>query len=436
MTPTPGDWIIYLRQSDFRGDDPGALTARADELHELAAKIGVNVPPENVRIENDVDPVTGRIRGASASKATRRVTTANGLVELRTRRPVFDALMLDLQRGAGAGLLVSDESRIARDHRDGMMLLDACRIGGASCVALDEETGGERWVLTKGGTRAERDRFQDRIEDARRFVADLRAKIVKGRRRWAGQSWHGGRRPFGFQIAEGTEEHARNLVKDEAEAAELVQAAQRLLAGVSLRWCIADLRERDVPTVTGAPWSTRSLRDALMKPATAGLQVKGKGGPHVKAPWPEILDRPTWERLRALLTDPARRTNAGLKNEPRHLVSLIATCGVCGGKLRVGGAGRGRGQAYVGQECGHVRRDLGKVDHVVEAAVLDLLERPAVLERLRPPPRPGVDFAGLTAELAKLDGEAARHRAAEPRRAAPWRGSRTRCSTASGSTRT
>ena len=404
------DWIIYLRQSDFRGDDPGALTARADELRELASTLpGVNVPPENVRVENDIDPRTGRIRGASASKATRRVTTANGHVELRTWRPVFDAVMLDLQHGAARGLLVSDESRIARDHRDGMMLLDACRIGGASCVALDEE-GGARWVLTDGGTRTERDRYQDRIEDARRFVADLRAKITKGRRRWAGVSWQGGRRPFGFQIEEGTEEHARNLVKDEAEAAELVLAADLLLAGSTMKGRVADLRERGVPTVTGAPWSTRTLRDALIKPATAGLAVKG--GKWVKAPWPAILEREVWDRLRALLLNPDRRTNAGRGNEPRWLVSVFGTCGVCGKPLRVGGAGRGRGSAYVGAECGHIRRDAVKVDKWIGEAAIDLLGRPGILERLRPPTRPGVDVAALHAELDRLGQEAAQHRAA------------------------
>ena len=39
-----------------------------------------------------------------------------------------------------------------------------------------------------------------------------------GRRRWAGRSYQGGRRPFGYQVQEGTEQHQRNLVHDEAEA--------------------------------------------------------------------------------------------------------------------------------------------------------------------------------------------------------------------------
>jgi site-specific DNA recombinase len=414
-TTTAAEWIIYLRQSDFRGDDPDALTARADELGDLAGQIGVTA---RVAIENDVDLATGRIRGASASRATRRVTAANGLVELRTYRPVYDGVLLDLQRGAAAGLLVSDESRIARDHRDGMGLLDACREGRASCVALDDD-GGPRWVLTNGGTRAERDRFQDRIEDARRYVADLRAKVAKGRRRWAGKSYQGGRRPFGYERDEHAPEHHKRLITVEAEAGVIRWAADQVLRGVSLKWCARELRDREprVPTASGTAWSAEALRAVLLKPSVAGLAVRD--GAHVPAPdvIPDpILDRDTWDRLRALLLDPARRTNTSRANEPRWLVSGFATCGarladgsVCGGPMRAGG-GRDRAHAYIGKGCCHVRRTAAKVDAVVEATVLALLERPDVLERLRPPARPGIDVAALRAELERLDGQAARHR--------------------------
>jgi site-specific DNA recombinase len=398
---TLGDAILYLRQSDFRDEGPGALDARVAELREVAAELGD--PDPLVLTENDDGD--GRLRGVSAFKALDMVA-ANGLQTWRTRRPVYRDAMLLLQSGERKLLVVSDESRLTRDHRDGYDLLDAIKHGG-SVVALDEE-GGHRWVLRDGGSRAERSAFLSRVDDARKYSEDVAAKVRKGRRRWAGVSWQGGRRPFGFQIKAGTEEHARNLVKDEAEAAELVQAADRLLGGTSLRWCVQDLRDRGVPTVTGARWSTRTLRDALAKPATAGLAVKG--GSLIKAPWPHILEREKWDQVRALLSDPARRTNEGRGNEPKHLASLIAECGVCGKPLRIGGAGVGRGSAYVGTECGHIRRDAAKVDHVVEAGVLYLLERPELAGRLRLPARPGVDVAALHGELARLDLDAQRDR--------------------------
>ena len=115
------------------------------------------------------------------------------------------------------------------------------------------------------------------------------------------------------------------------------------------------------------------------------------------APWPAILELDVWEGLKAKLADPARRTTTA--NEPRWLVSMFATCGVCGGLLSVGGAGRGRPPAYVGRDCGHVRREAAKVDDCIEALVIARLERDDMAGLLRPPARPDVDTAALRARL-------------------------------------
>jgi site-specific DNA recombinase len=393
--------IIYLRLSDFREDDDGdTWVQREAELRALADELHLHVL--RVAIENDRDG-DGKAKGASAYKTPIKVQTSTGLIEFRTDRPEFQSVALDLQRGKASVLIVSDASRIARNEYDGLNLINACQVSRASVVCPDDD-GAARWILTNGGTPTEIDNFKDRIADARRFSADIAAKVRKGRRRWAGKSYGGGRPGYGFEVVDGTEEHKRNLAIVEREAAELRWAADLLLRGVSLKWCAQDLRERAVPTRTGAKWSAGSLRDALLKPSVAGLIGDGRGrGNLVEAPWPHIIEPETWYRLRDHLTDPSRRTNAGRSNAPKWLVSVFATCGVCGKPLRVGGAGRGRGPAYVGAECGHVRRDAAKVDHVVTEAVLYLLERPEVLDRLRPPARPGVDVAGLRAELRKLD---------------------------------
>ena len=56
------------------------------------------------------------------------------------------------------------------------------------------------------------------------------------------------------------------------------------------------LRERGVPTVTGAAWTASTLRDVLSKQAIAGLTIyKGEG--LRPAPWPAIIEGDQWERL-------------------------------------------------------------------------------------------------------------------------------------------
>ena len=386
--------IVYLRLSDFRDDDPGTFDARREELVGLAAELGF--PNPRVVVENDVDG-QGKLRGASAHKRTAKVQAA-GLVTLRTRRPRYHQVMLDLQTGGGL-LLVSDESRLTRDYRDGEDLLDACEVGGASVVALDDE-GGARWVLTKGGTRAERTAFRDRVTDARRFSEDIAAKVRRGRRRWAGRSYQGGRRPFGYEVDRDTAEHRRNLLIVPAEAEAIRHAATAILdQGWTLAAVTRRLRDQGPPTATGAArWTSNIARDVLLKPSVAGLALRGEE--LVEAPWEPILDRPRWEALRATLTDPARRTSTA--NEPRWLVSCFATCGICGGQLRMGGAGVGRGPAYVGSTCNHIRRSAVAVDRLVADAVIGWLEQFADSGRLRPRPSAGDDGAGeLRAELAR-----------------------------------
>ena len=386
------DAIIYLRLSDFRDeDDDDTFAVREAELRAFAAILGLNVI--RVAVENDLNGNGGKRRGASAYKTPVKVAV-NGLTTYRTRRPEWARVLLDLQHGSGLVLIVSDDSRISRDWRDGADLLDAVRVSKASVVAPDDD-GEPRWILRKGGSNTERAAFQDRINAARQYSDDVAAKVRRGRVRWAGKSWHGGPRPYGFRVEQGTEEHQRNLVVDQAEAAVIQQAAADLLRNISVRAVTRDLRERGVPTATGAAWNTRSLRGVLLKPAVAGLAVRR--GELVPAPWPHILELDVWEQLKAKLADPARRTTTA--NEPRWLVSMFATCGVCGGLLSVGGAGRGRPPAYVGRDCGHVRREAAKVDDHIEALVIARLERDDMADLLRPPARPDVDTAALRAKL-------------------------------------
>jgi site-specific DNA recombinase len=389
-TATLTDAIIYLRLSDFRDEDDTTFIQREAELRAFAALLGLNVV--RVAVENDVNG-NGKSRPASAYKTPLEVTTPSGLVTFRTNRPVFNSVVLDLQRGTAGVLIVSDDSRISRNHRDGQDLLDACRKGKASVVAPDDD-GNPRWLLTGGGTKAEVSAFQDRINDARKYSDDIAAKVRRGRRRWAGKSYQGGRRPYGYQVAPDTAEHHRNLVIDQAEAKIIKKAAADILdRGISLKAIARDLRDRGVPTVTGTVWTASTLRDVLAKPAVAGLAAHHKE--LRPAPWPAILERGQWERLTALFD--SRKT--GTSPEPRWLLSCYATCGVCGGPVKCTGSAARR--AYTCTGHGHVRRAALAVDEYVTTQVVDLIG--AAPDLLRPRPRPEVDVKALRAEARKLE---------------------------------
>jgi len=150
---------------------------------------------------------------------------------------------------------------------------------------------------------------------------------------------HQPRRRFGF-VGTGKRRVSRARALAEQEAAR--EAAARVIEGASLRGIVNDWNERGIKTSTGGRWNTRSLRQMLLSPAIAGLGIhhgklqaepaKVKVGPKQWEPVAPILDRETWEQVRAILTDPARTTTVG-GGQPKYLLIGMVWCGVCGSRL-------------------------------------------------------------------------------------------------------
>ncbi len=176
---------------------------------------------------------------------------------------------------------------------------------------------------------------------------------------------HGGPRPYGWTRAGAVEP---------AEAGIVAELTRRIIGGESIRALAADLRTREVPSVSGVPWSANSVKNTVIRPRNAALRVH-RGQVVGAGAWPAIVDRESWEAASALLTDPARRTSPG--NAPARLLSGLMTCGVCGLPVRSGGA-RGGVAVYRCSSGAHVKRRVELVDAVVEAYLLALLEREGV----------------------------------------------------------
>ncbi len=126
--------------------------------------------------------------------------------------------------------------------------------------------------VTRGGTRDEIRSFRERARAAHDYSADISDKVQCGRKRWAGKSYWGGRRPYGRMIDPAAPRHAKRLITVPAEAKVLQDAVTDVLdRGISLRAVAADLRNRGMRTTTGRPFSAVSLRDALLASHVAGL---------------------------------------------------------------------------------------------------------------------------------------------------------------------
>jgi site-specific DNA recombinase len=114
----------------------------------------------------------------------------------------------------------------------------------------------------------------------------------------------GGTRPYGYE--------SDRLTIRESEAAVIRECATRLLAGEAIRSICRDLEEREIPTVLGGAWKTQTLRRLLMSGRISG-QREHHGELVALAEWPAIITPAQTTRIRALLSDPDRRTNRSTK---------------------------------------------------------------------------------------------------------------------------
>ena len=187
-----------------------------------------------------------------------------------------------------------------------------------------------------------------------------------------------GRAGYGFRRVEGRD------MADPAEAAVIREAARRVLDGESLRSVAADLNTRSIPSPSGkALWGAVTLRQMLRRTNLAGLR-QHRGRIVGDTAGDTILDRDTHDRLMAMFADPTR-TQDGVGRPPQHLLTGLAICGLCGGRMRrlpgwksprADARTKRQPAAYSCRDCHKVRRKQEPVDALVEEVVLRRLESP------------------------------------------------------------
>ncbi len=189
---------------------------------------------------------------------------------------------------------------------------------------------------------------------------------------------------------------------NEPQAALVRDLAERIVRGESLRGIVADLNARAVPSPTGKTWGKTMLRHLVTRERNVGLRVH-HGEVVGSGEWPPILERSLWEQVRAVLSDPSRKTSTS--SAAVHLLSGIARCGVCGGPMRAGMSRRTPSYRCADRSC--VSRNRADVDAFVTAVVLERLRRPDVVALLAPADDTTRRAVSEAAELrARLDNAA------------------------------
>lgn len=352
---------IYVRISDDHGDDEesddprdryrprGLGVARQEvECRELAETLGWTVG----RVYSDPDI------SAYGSK----------------RRPGFEEMLSALDRGEFDAVICWHVDRLYRNMRDlerVITIMESRRIELRTVAAggLDLSTPAGRQMARILGAVA---RAEVETKGARQRSANRQARA-------AGQWNRAGVRRFGY---------TKDGEPQEPEATLVKTAATDVLAGKSLRSISREWNTAGWRTTEGNPWTTLQLRRMLLNPLYAGLMTY-QGNVVGEGTWTPLLDKDIHNGLVAFLTDPARRPVVSF--EKRHMLSAVARCGVCGGKMAAmrptGSKSQPkRGVTYVCRGVNDGRQHVGRIgdplDRYVEAIVLQWFSQPDTRERL------------------------------------------------------
>jgi site-specific DNA recombinase len=357
---------IYVRISQDRGGAGLGIARQEEDCRALCARKGWEVV--DVYPDNDVSAYSG------------------------APRPKWQELLADINDGTVNAVVCWHVDRLTRSPRELEDVIDLADRHGLELATVS----GEIDLATPTGRMIAR-----MLGAAARHEAEHKAERQQRQRRQAAEAGKvagGGKRSFGY------EDDRISIREDEAEV--IREGARRLLAGESLSSVCRDWKSRGIVTVAGIPWKPSGLRRML---ASARISGRREHTPRSSwestrpllgeivsdAVWPGIISHEDSDRLRAMLSDPARRqTPQGAGRT--YLLSGILRCGKpteqgepCGWGMT--GRPRSGVPRYVcpnvpGTEaCGGTATNAAKTDKQIRDMVLAAFESPAFMKRLREP---------------------------------------------------
>ncbi|MFA9446298.1 recombinase family protein [Egicoccus sp. AB-alg6-2] len=307
----------------------------------------------------------------------------------KVTRPGYESMLTALASRQVDGVLVWKLDRLVRSPAEFERFWAICETHDATLASVNEpvDTSNELGLVIVRILVA----FA-RLESA---TMSLRLRSVKAASAKAGRPKHGGPRAFG--LTDGW----TDIVPHEADM--IVDAAARVLAGESIRSIVLDWNRQSLTTSTGRPWSAQTLRNLLLQRRLCG-QREHRGEIVADGVWPAILDVDTCDRLRTVLTDPARTVpHAGRT----FLLSGILRCHNCDSRMRGSIATNGR-RRYAcppkPEGCNGTVILADPTDQLLADMVCDALDSPDLASALGRPDDDGDDHAArIRVLIGRLD---------------------------------
>jgi site-specific DNA recombinase len=335
---------IYARiSSDPEGDRLG-VTRQVDDCRALAERKGWSVAGEYV--DDDRSAWSGKLR------------------------PEYERMLGDMRAGAIDAVLVWHPDRLHRRPIELEEFVDVCKLARITEVAY---VGGDLPVSADDGLLLAR--ILAAVASDASAKTSKRIKRKNAERAEKGLPTGGGSRPFGYDPT--------RLKVDPVEAVLVREAADRVLAGDSVRAIATDWNARGSATTTGGLWTVQTLRRGLYSARLSG-QVERLGEVVGPGRWPAILTVDETTRLRAILDERSRSRRRPVR---RYLLPGLLRCGLCGARLvsrpQANGERRyvcapGPGRAG----CGRLAIKAEPIEAFIAAAILERLDSPALAAAL------------------------------------------------------
>lgn len=328
---------VYVRQSEDKTGEGAAIERQERDCRLLAEAKGWQVT--QVYRDNSISASTGK------------------------KRPGFEQLVGDIERGQVDALVVWHLDRLTRSIADLTRVIDAGKtrnvnIASVHGVSIDlgDPTGIAVATILAAIAAMEVQHKGNRQRTANR------KRATEGNAYWS-------RRPFGYDRGDG------GVVVVEDEARLIREGAAKILEGATLASVAKQWNGLGYSTTAGGRWGVTQVRRLLINPRMAGRRIYN-GEDMGSGEWEAILDEETHRRLEEKLTDPRRRTAPDDLNS-KYLLSGICLCGVCADKMYASPM-RTSKHNYMVYRCRshHMTRRMDLVDGVVEDVVLGILSRP------------------------------------------------------------
>lgn len=351
---------VYLRISQDATGEAAGVTRQREDCLDLVERQGWAL--HEVYTDNDISATKGKAR------------------------PGYRKMLAAIAAGDVDAVVAWHPDRLYRKLTDLEGLIEAIE---SRNVVMRTVRAGEIDLSTPTG------RMLARILSAT-AQAEGEIKADRWKRSWrqgreAGNPARTGSRLFGYtrdsEVIDAEAEIARHMFAHIATGGSIMALSKRLQAD-------------GVLTTRGTTWRTAAIRNYLLNPRVTAYSTL-KGEIVAEGDWEPIIDRDTWETVRALLSARQRQHPVRVA-----LLNGLIFCGKCETRL-VTGKSRGKRLYQCPSHrpgfdgCGGVSVYADRVEEIVESFTRARLEDPRVVQRVAE--LTASDSASLIAEITGLE---------------------------------